>query len=64
MLVPLSLATKQMFIACVLLAISFPCVATFAVLLKELGLRDFVKATAIMIFAGLLVGAALNFLIP
>ena len=64
MLVPLSLATKQMFIACVLLAISFPCVATFAVLLKELGLRDFVKATAIMIFTGLLVGAALNFLIP
>jgi len=60
MLMPLALNAKQLFIASVLLAISFPCIATFVVLLKELGLRYLIKATLIMIAAGLVVGTLLN----
>ena len=60
LLVPLGLNPKQLFIACVLLAVSFPCIATFVVLFKELGLRDLIKATLIMIATGLIVGAVLN----
>jgi len=60
MLMPLALNVKQLFIASVLLAISFPCVATFVVLLRELGLRYLIKATLIMITAGLVVGTLLN----
>ncbi|MDI6605805.1 MAG: nucleoside recognition domain-containing protein, partial [Candidatus Omnitrophota bacterium] len=60
LLIPLGLSSKQLFIACVLLAISFPCIATFMVLFKELGLRDLIKATLIMIVTGLVAGALLN----
>ncbi|MCM8757534.1 MAG: ferrous iron transporter B, partial [Candidatus Omnitrophica bacterium] len=64
MLVPLNLTAKQLFISAVLLAISFPCIATFIVLWKELGLKDLFKATLIMIIVGLSVGTLLNFSIP
>jgi ferrous iron transport protein B len=60
MLIPLNLAAKQLFIAATLLAMTFPCIATFAIFLKELGLKDLIKATAIMIFSSALVGALLN----
>lgn len=60
MLMPLALNVKQLFVASVLLAISFPCIATFVILLRELGLRDLIKATLIMIITGLLVGTVLN----
>ncbi|MDP3143160.1 MAG: ferrous iron transporter B [Candidatus Omnitrophota bacterium] len=63
MLMPLALSPKQLFIAVTLLAVSFPCVATFAVLLKELGLKDFIKSTLLMILTGLIVGTILKFLI-
>jgi ferrous iron transport protein B len=63
MLMPLMLSAKQLFIAATLLAISFPCVATFIVLWKELGLKDLIKSTLIMITISVIVGAALNFLI-
>ncbi|MFH1198751.1 MAG: ferrous iron transporter B [Candidatus Omnitrophota bacterium] len=63
MLMPLALSVKQLFISAVLLAISFPCVATFFVLLKELGWRDLIKATLIMITTGMIVGATLNLII-
>jgi ferrous iron transport protein B len=61
MLIPLGLSAKQFFIAATLLAISFPCVATFVVIWKELGLKELLKATAIMIGASLIVGTLLNF---
>ena len=60
MLMPMGLNPKQMFIAATLLATSFPCVATFAVLLKELGFKDFLKSTLIMILSGVVVGILLN----
>jgi len=61
MLMPLGLTAKQLFISATLLAISFPCIATFVVLFKELGFKDLLKATAIMIIVGLIVGIVLNF---
>jgi len=60
LLLPLGLSIKQFFIATVLLAISFPCVATFFVLFRELGIKDFLKAVCIMLFTGLVVGMVLN----
>jgi ferrous iron transport protein B len=61
MLMPLQLTVKQLFISAVLLAISFPCIATFVVLFKELGIKDLLKATLIMVISSLVVGALLNF---
>lgn len=63
MLMPLALTVKQIFIAAVLLAISFPCVATFIVFFKELGLKDLIKASLIMFFVALITGSVLNFVI-
>jgi ferrous iron transport protein B len=63
MLMPLALSAKQLFITAVLLAISFPCVATFIVFFKELGLRDLIKATLIMLVVALVCGTLLNFVI-
>ncbi|MDD1763880.1 MAG: hypothetical protein LUQ70_04085 [Methanobacteriaceae archaeon] len=40
MLAPLNLTAQQLTVASTFLAVSFPCVAVFAVLLKELGVRD------------------------
>ncbi len=60
MLVPLGLTVKQLFIATTLLAISFPCVATFMVLWKELGFKALLKAAGIMVLTGMLVGGFLN----
>ncbi len=63
MLMPLGLTVKQLFIAATLLAISFPCIATFVVIWKELGFKDLVKATLIMAIISIVVGAALNFVV-
>lgn len=63
MLTPLGMTVKQLIIACVVLSMFFPCVATFTVLLKELGWKDMLKATCIMIFTALLVGGLLNLLL-
>jgi ferrous iron transport protein B len=60
---PLALSVKQLFIATTLLAISFPCIATFVVLLKELGLKYLIGATLIMIAVSMVVGSILNFVI-
>jgi len=63
MLMPLGLSAKQLFISAVLLAISFPCVATFFIIWKELGLKSLLKSTAIMIGISIIVGSLLNLLI-
>jgi len=64
MFAPLALTTKQLVSGCVILSMFFPCVATFVVLLRELGGRDTLKATAIMFAAVVAVGAAINLLWP
>jgi ferrous iron transport protein B len=61
MLMPLGLSAKQLFIAATLLAMSFPCIATFVVLFKELGFKDLIKATLLMVIISLFVGVILNF---
>jgi len=63
MLMPLGLSANQLFIGATLLAISFPCVASFVVLAKELGLKGLIKSTLIMIGISLMVGALLHFAI-
>ncbi|MFA6610718.1 MAG: ferrous iron transporter B, partial [Candidatus Omnitrophota bacterium] len=63
MLMPLGLSAKQLFIGATLLAISFPCIATFVVIWKELGFKDLIKATLIMVGISIIVGTALNFLL-
>lgn len=60
MLGPLSLTTKQLVIGSTVLAIYFPCVATFTVLARELGAVDTLKSTALMIAVAILVGGILN----
>lgn len=61
LLMPLGLTAKQLFISATLLAISFPCIATFVVMLRELGLKYMLKATLIMISVAIIVGTILNF---
>ena len=63
MLAPLGLSLKQLIVACVVPTAYSPCAATFAVLLRELGLKDMVKSTLIMIATALIVGGLLNLLL-
>jgi len=60
MLAPLGLTLKQLIIASVVLTMYFPCIATFVVLLKELGIVDMFKAAFVMISSALIVGGLLN----
>ena len=63
MLVPLSLTAKQLVISSTVLAMSFPCVATFVILIRELGIKDMLKSTAIMLVAALIMGGLLNLIL-
>ena len=60
MLLPMRLAPGQMVVAVVTLAMTFPCIATFVVLWRELGLRDMLLSMGIMILAALTAGGILN----
>ncbi|NLO56077.1 MAG: ferrous iron transporter B, partial [Thermovirga sp.] len=60
MLIPMRLLPSQMVVAVVTLAMTFPCIATFIVLWRELGVRDMLKTIGIMILAALAAGGALN----
>jgi len=64
MLLPLGLTLKQLIIASVVLTMYFPCVATFAVLVKELGIKDMLKSAFVMIISTLIVGGLLNLVLP
>ena len=57
MLAPLALTAKQLVISSTVLAMFFPCVATFVILARELGVRDLLKAVGIMIAAALIMGS-------
>ena len=63
MLVPLGLTGKQLVIASVVLAMYFPCVATFSTLVRELGIVDMLKSAGIMIVSGFIAGGLLNLLL-
>jgi len=60
MLAPLGLSIGQLVTASVVLTMYFPCVATFVVLIRELGFLDMLKAAIIMILSAFFVGWVLN----
>jgi len=60
MLAPLALSAKQLVVGSVVLAMFFPCIATFVVLLRELGVVNMLKSAGIMIVAALIVGGSLS----
>jgi len=63
MLAPLHLTLKQLIIASVVLTMYFPCAATFAVLVKEFGIKGMLKATLIMVCSTLLIAGLLNLIL-
>ncbi|MDD2835976.1 MAG: ferrous iron transporter B [Methanothrix sp.] len=63
MFAPLDMNAVQLTIASVVLALYFPCVATFMVMLKELGVLGTLKSVALRLVAALLVGTALHLLL-
>jgi ferrous iron transport protein B len=63
MLAPLALTSEQLVVGSVVLAMFFPCIATFVVLLRELGVAGMLKAAVIMIVVALAVGGLLNLIL-
>ncbi len=60
MLAPLGLSLRQLIVASAVLTIYFPCIATFIVLLKELGVKYMLRAAGIMLIAAIVVGTLAN----
>ena len=60
MLAPMQLTANQLVVASTVLAVSFPCIATFAVLIKEIGVRDMIKTVSMMLIIALIVGTLLR----
>jgi ferrous iron transport protein B len=63
LMAPLALTSKQMVIGSVVLAMSFPCIATFVILLRQLGLVNMLKSFGIMILAAVITGSLLNIIL-
>ncbi|MBA7662065.1 Fe(2+) transporter FeoB [subsurface metagenome] len=63
MLAPLALTAEQLVVGSVVLAMFFPCIATFVILLRELGMVNMLKSTAIMICVALITGGLLNLIL-
>jgi ferrous iron transport protein B len=62
-LAPFALTAKQLVISSTVLAMFFPCVATFVMLARELGARDMLKSIGIMLAAVLVVGSLQNLIL-
>jgi ferrous iron transport protein B len=60
MLGALDLTARQLVISSTVLAMFFPCVATFVILARELGVRDLFKAIGVMLIAVLIMGSLQN----
>jgi ferrous iron transport protein B len=60
LLPPFNLSPHQLVVACIFLVLYLPCISTFFVMTKELGLRNALKLVAILLVSGLLVGGILN----
>ena len=63
MLISLNMTPLQLVIAVTMLTIYFPCVATFAVLIKELGIKDMLKSAALMVSVAITVGFILRIIL-
>ena len=60
LLIPLGLTAHQTLVAVIVLAMTFPCIATFVVMWKELGVKKMLLSTFIMITAAMVTGGVLN----
>jgi ferrous iron transport protein B len=60
MLAPLELTTRQLITGSLVLAMFFPCIATLAVLFRELGLRHGLASIGVMLVAVTVVGSLTN----
>ena len=60
---PMGLTAEQLTIASTVLTIYFPCIAAFAIMVKELGFKDMLKAAGIMLFLAIFVGTAMNLIL-
>ncbi|MEA2075031.1 MAG: ferrous iron transporter B [Euryarchaeota archaeon] len=56
MLLPLGMSPQQLTIACIILSTYFPCIATFFVMLHELGVKYMLEATGLMVAVSFSVG--------
>ncbi len=63
MMAPLDLTAGQLVVGSVVLSMFFPCIATFTVLLREIGVYGLIKSTGIMVVASLATGAILNLIL-
>jgi ferrous iron transport protein B len=63
MLAPLALSSGQLVVGSVVLAMLFPCIATFVVMFRELGVVNMLKAVGVMIVAALVTGGILNLIL-
>ncbi len=63
MLAPLGLELNQLIVASVVLMVYFPCIATFVVLFKEIGLWDLFKLSVIMILVVISTGSGLHLIL-
>jgi len=63
MLAPLALTSGQLVVGSVVLAMLFPCIATFVVMFRELGAVNMLKAVGVMIVAALVTGGILNLIL-
>ena len=61
MLAPLGLTAKQLVVASTILAVYFPCIATFVVLVRELGVVDMFKSVVVMLITTVFVGGFINY---
>lgn len=62
LLIPLNLTAGQTLVAVVVLAMTFPCIATFFILWKELGWKRMLISSLIMLIAAFVTGGTLNLL--
>jgi ferrous iron transport protein B len=53
----------QLVIAATMLTVYFPCVATFTVLIKELGIKDMVKSAVLMFATAVIVGIVMRLIL-
>lgn len=63
MLGPLSLDPGQLAVASVVLAMFFPCIASFTVLIRELGFIRMLQSTLLMLVSAVVTGSLLNLIV-
>jgi ferrous iron transport protein B len=63
MLLPLGMNPMQLVVAATVLTVYFPCIATFAVLVRELGIKDMAKSAVLMIITALIVGGIMRLIL-